>query len=161
MKLLSAKSENDWKLASEILLSVIQYLELNKKSLWKYKQADVDNLKSLYKLEELYFFGSEGDIYGMVFLQREDPLFWPEINSNESFFIHKLAVLPRYKGMGYGYKILDSVLKLARKKKIKYLRLDCDPRPGLTSYYESYGFSFVSNFMVGEFPVVKYELLAR
>lgn len=161
MKLISAKSEDDWMIASDILLNVIDHLNKMGKSLWNYRQADTAHLKEAYKLNELYFYRSENEIYGMVFIQNADPLFWPEVVPNESYFMHKLAVLPKFKGKGFGYKILDSVLELARTNGVKYVRLDCDPRAELTSYYQSYGFTFVSKAVVSGFPVVKYELLTK
>lgn len=161
MKLIRAEFEGDWELAKEVLLQVIENLDRNKKSLWTVQQADIVELKRHYRLEELYFLRSENEIYGMVFIQHKDVLFWPEIETEDSYFVHKLAVLPQYKGQDYGYKILDFILEIARINKINYVRLDCDPRPELISFYENYGFSFVSNIWVGVHPVAKFELLIK
>lgn len=161
MKLISATSEDDWVIASDILLDVIHHLNKTGKSLWAYHQADTAHLKETYKLNELHFFRSENEIFGMLFIQQTDPVFWPEVAPHESYFVHKLAVLPQFKGKGFGYKILNSVLELARINGMKYVRLDCDPRAELTSYYQNYGFTFVSNATVNGLPVVKYELLTR
>jgi GNAT superfamily N-acetyltransferase len=158
MKLINAKLESDWNLAHEIILDVIENLDSNGKSLWTRQQADINELKQHYRLDELYFLHSENITCGMVFIQSEDPLFWPEVKTGGSYFIHKLAVVPQCKGQQYGYKILDLVLELARANGIDYLRLDCDPRAELMHYYQNYGFSLVSQLMVGEYPVVKYEL---
>ncbi|HRH77919.1 MAG TPA: GNAT family N-acetyltransferase [Cellvibrionaceae bacterium] len=159
MKLISAKSEEDWVVASDILLDVIHHLNNTGKSLWTYHQADTAHLKETYELNELHFFRSEHEIYGMLFIQNNDHLFWPEVPPNESYFIHKLAILPKFKGKGFGYKILNSVVDLACTNGVKYVRLDCDPRAKLTSYYQNFGFTYVSSATVNGFPVVKYELL--
>ncbi len=146
MKLILAKLESDWDVAKEILLQVIENLDKNGKSLWQKSQVEVIELKKHYKLEDLYFLCSDSEVYGMLFIQQQDLVFWPEIKTNESYFIHKLAVLPKYKGRSYGYKTIDLVQELAKLNNIKYLRLDCDHRPELVSFYENYGFSFVSKF---------------
>lgn len=159
MNLICAKSENDWVIARDILLQVIEHLNKNGKKLWSYKQAEIADLKSRYRLEELFFLSSENEVCGMVFIQNIDPIFWSEIEIGESYFLHKLAVLPRFRGLGYGYRILDLAVNLATLNGIKYLRLDCDPRPELISYYENYGFFVVSRVFVGGLPTVKFELL--
>ena len=45
-----------------------------------------------------YFLSSENEVCGMVFIQNIDPIFWSEIEIGESYFLHKLAVLPRFGG---------------------------------------------------------------
>ena len=98
MNLICAKSENDWVIARDILLQVIEHLNKNGKKLWSYKQAEIADLKSRYRLEELFFLSSENEVCGMVFIQNIDPIFWSEIEIGESYFLHKLAVLPRFRG---------------------------------------------------------------
>ncbi|WP_323815549.1 GNAT family N-acetyltransferase [Cellvibrio sp. NN19] len=159
MKLIQAKSKEDWATASEILKKVIERLDNHGKSLWSSDQVDPAHLQKQYKLDELHFFSSENGVIGMLFIQKDDPLFWPEVFPYESYFIHKLAVLPQFMGKGYGHRILDAALELARANRVKYVRLDCDPRVELTSFYQNYGFTFVANTIVNEFPVVKYELI--
>ncbi len=159
MKLICANREEDWLIASNILLDVIHHLNQTGKPLWAKYQADTAHLKGTYNLNELHFLRSEDVNFGMLFIQKTDPLFWPEVQPNKSYFLHKLAVLPQFKGRGLGYKILNSVVDLARINGVSYVRLDCDPRTELTSYYQNFGFTFVSNTTANGIPVVKYELL--
>ncbi|MFO1368944.1 MAG: GNAT family N-acetyltransferase [Marinagarivorans sp.] len=158
MKLIRATCESDWELARKILLQAIEFLDQAGKSLWQKDQAEISALKRNYKLEELYFFGAKGEIYGMLFIQHKDLDFWSEIKEDNSLYIHKLAVLPKYKGFGYGYRAIDLVKELAELNNKKYIRLDCDCRQGLISFYEKYGFSLVSKSVLGKYQVVKYEL---
>jgi GNAT superfamily N-acetyltransferase len=161
MQLTRAKIENGWKLAEQILLQVIDHLDENGKSLWHKSQVAESALKKLYQLDELYFLRSESEAYGMAFIQCQDSVVWPEIQEEDAYYLHKLAVLPKYRGCSYGYKIIDAALNLARLHGLRYLRLDCDPRPELMAFYEAYGFVFVSVISTEQCQVVKYEIPTR
>lgn len=158
MYLIQASNQNDWSVASSLLQQVALYLDSRKKGLWSQKQVDESELRKNYKLNELFFLTDSSNILGMVFIQESDPLFWPEVEDNESIFLHKLAVLPSYKGRGFGRCIIELSIDIARQRGLNWVRLDCDVRPELTKYYENHGFSLVNFVKIGNFEVARFEL---
>ncbi len=161
MKLRRAQFESDWNLANEILTAVVHKLDQIGKSLWSESQISVQGLKDSYKLEQLYFFEENEKLLGVVFLQMEDLEFWPEILDGDSLFFHKLAIHPDYIGQRKGVIALRLIIDHARKRGLKWVRLDCDDRKELNTFYQSAGFSYVSTKQIDRFQVVKYQLLTR
>ena len=161
MYLVQASNESHWDVAENILKEVVLDLGVRGKQLWTLDQVDKEELKRRYQLDELFLLTDNLNIFGMVFIQNDDPFFWPEINQIDSMFLHKLAVLPKYQNEGLGYKIIESAIDLAKSKTIKWIRLDCDGRPELKIYYEKFGFSFVDEIQIEEFKVARYQLLVE
>ncbi len=158
MEIVQSNKHDDWNMASSILGEVIDWLDSEKKSLWSHEQVSVKRLQNSYKLTELYFFKFGREIVGLVFIQTHDPLFWPEMNGSDSIYIHKLCLLRAFKGRKYGYKAIDLIKKLGANMGRKYMRLDCDVRDDLLSFYKGNGFRFVDYRNVLGFDVARFEI---
>jgi len=101
----------------------------------------------------------DGDIAGTLKFQLDDQLFWPDLATNNSAFIHRLAVRRDYAGQGVSTALLRWAVDHARSLGRKYLRLDCDAeRARLRVLYERFGFRFHSFRQVGSYYVARYEL---
>ncbi|RYY73787.1 MAG: N-acetyltransferase [Gammaproteobacteria bacterium] len=161
MYLNQASSDTYWDTAENILREVVIDLDVRSKKLWTLDQIDKSELKKVYKIDELFLLTDNLNIFGIVFIQNRDPIFWPEVSQGDSIFLHKLAVRPQYRNQDLGFKILTYVVALAKRKKIKWLRLDCDVRPELKTYYENFGFTFVDEIRIEEFRVARYQLLVE
>ena len=79
-----------------------------------------------------------GEIAGVMILQLDDPLFWPDRPTGEAVYLHKLAVRRAYAGQGLPALLMDHAEDLARAQGRHLLRLDCDP--SLAAYYARLGF---------------------
>ena len=158
MKIEQAKSELDWTKASNLLLRVVERLNELGRSLWTFEQVSIDGLKGYYQLNELYYL-VDSDCIGVVFLQEINPFFWPEVTKNDSLYVHKLAIDPVHSGKNLGQKALHAIVDEAKKHGYRWVRLDCDDRPELHSFYQDFGFELVDIKQMGEFQVARYQLL--
>ena len=157
MILKCATGEIDWTHASEILIATVRRLNRMGKPLWTESQVSVEGLKKKYNINELFFFEEDAIKTGVVFLQRHDSLFWPEITDNESLFFHKLSIHPDYSGTNKGKTAIQLIMSYARDNGLGYVRMDCDIRPELQKFYQSNGFEYVDTRRVEPFTVTRYK----
>lgn len=157
MNIVKASNELDWVTASSLLSQVVDRLNGLERPLWAKEQVSVAGLQQSYQLEELHFL-VEDELAGLVFLQESDPLFWPEITSQDSLFIHKLAIDPARAGEQLGQKALSAITSEAKQRDFNWVRLDCDDRPELHRFYQGNGFEMIDIKQVGEFQVARYQL---
>jgi GNAT superfamily N-acetyltransferase len=95
---------------------------------------------------------------GAVRFQLRDPLFWPDLEDDESAFIHRLVVRRAFKGQGLSTALLQWAVAHARAIGKRYLRLDCDAnRARLRQLYEGFGFRLHSFRQVTSYYVARYE----
>jgi GNAT superfamily N-acetyltransferase len=101
----------------------------------------------------------DGAIAGTLKFQLADHLFWPDLATDDSAFIHRLAVRRNCAGRGVSTALLGWAVGHARSLGKQYLRLDCDAeRARLRDLYERFGFRFHSFRQVGSYYVARYEL---
>lgn len=159
MEIAKATNSSDWTNASEILCRVVDRLARLDRHLWTMDQVSTQGLKESYSLEDLHFLMQNDRRIGVVFLQESDPMFWPEINENDSLFVHKLALEPTSQGIGNGKIAITKVLRTADARGLSWLRLDCDDRSELHRFYQQCGFDFVDIKEMPAFAVARYQLL--
>jgi len=101
----------------------------------------------------------DGDIAGALKFQLDDHLFWPDLATDDSAFIHRLAVRRNYAGQGVSAALLGWAVDHARSLGKQSLRLDCDAeRARLRDLYERFGFRLHSFRQVGSYYVARYAL---
>ena len=66
------------------------------------------------------------EVAGTLRFQLEDPLFWPDLPSGRSAFVHRLVVRRAFKGRGVSQALLAWAVERAREEGREALRLDCD-----------------------------------
>lgn len=100
----------------------------------------------------------DGEVAGALKFQLEDRLFWPDLEREDSAFIHRLVVRRRHQGLGVSTALMQWAASRAQQLGKRYLRLDCDAnRPKLRALYERFGFRFHSFRQVGAYYVARYE----
>ncbi len=100
----------------------------------------------------------DGKPAGVLKFQLEDLLFWPDVPSGQSAYVHRLAVKREFAGGGVSTALLRWAVERARSLGKKYLRLDCEAsRPKLRAVYERFGFRHHSDRQVGPYFVSRYE----
>jgi GNAT superfamily N-acetyltransferase len=98
---------------------------------------------------------------GVVRVQLEDPLFWPEATQGDAIYLHRLAVRRRYSGGGVSSALLNWAVNHARELGRNFVCLDCAAdRPSLRQVYERFGFRFHSDRDMGSFRVARYQFRA-
>ena len=146
--------------ASAIAEEAARWLAATGREMWGPEDYSPEALRPSIEAGELYLAKINGEPVGMMVLQWEDPLYWPDVPAGESAFVHRLAVKRSVAGKGVSYALLDWAKRAARQAGRKYLRLDCDPeRPRLCAFYESAGFARHSVRAVEGYPVVRYQLV--
>jgi GNAT superfamily N-acetyltransferase len=107
---------------------------------------------------EFFIADMDGEVAGALKFQLEDRLFWPDLERDDSAFIHRLVVRRRHKGLGVSTALMQWSASRARQLGKQHLRLDCDAnRPKLRALYEGFGFRFHSFRQVGAYYVARYE----
>ena len=158
MELLKAENGRSWNQSSDILLAVARNLAQKGHPLWTENQLSQEGLQSAYTLDELHFLVQANDVVGVTFLQQSDKLFWPEIKTRDSMFLHKFAIHPAYSGQRLGQQAIILIKNEAINRGCSWLRLDCDNRQPLHTFYKGCGFKFVDLRQVADFRVARYEM---
>jgi len=144
--------------ASAVMSAAAQDLRERGMELWVPEQlarehvfADVD------PCEVITGYLSGKPVAAMI-LTFHDPQFWPNVASNTSSFIHKLAVIPSCQGSGLAGQMVDYAIGVTLSRGIHTTRLDCSAdRPKLCAVYEDMGYHKVGERMIGPYPTAFYE----
>lgn len=149
---------------SSILLEAAQWLEAEGMPMWRPEFLRPDRVGPDIAAG-LFVLAREGaEPAGTFKFQLSDPIFWPELDGDDSAFVHRLAVRREFAGRGVSTAMLDWARERARSLGRSYLRLDCDARrPRLRAFYERNGFIHHSELRVmGEagqwFECARYEV---
>lgn len=151
------QSAADAQVASDILIEAAKWLASRNQSLWDRESLRPERIQDITGNTTIYLARLDGQPIGTFLLLREDPDYWPEAPPGEAFYLHKLAVRRAVAGSGVAREILESAINITHAAGRSLLRLDCAPRPQLCAFYESASFTYLSDQMVGEFTVRRYQ----
>ena len=142
-----------------ILIDAAAWVEqLDGTTMWVDDELAEGRIASEVDAGLFYVAECDGGIAGVLKFQLDDQLFWPDATNN-SAFIHRLAVRRNYAGRGVSTALLGWAVDHARSLGRQYLRLDCDAeRARLRDVYERFGFRVHSFRQVGSYYVARYEL---
>ena len=130
--------------------------------MWDESELDAGRIARETAAGQFFVAEIDGDPAGAVRFQLEDQLFWPDLDGDDSAFIHRLVVRRRYKGLGVATALMGWAVSHARSMGKRYLRLDTDAsRPKLRELYERFGFQFHSFRQVGPYYVARYQYPLR
>ena len=145
-------------IAADILSEAAQWLTERGIPLWPPGEISPERLAPLAERGELYLAFSDSAAQGTLILQEEDALFWPDEPAGESLFLHKLAISRAAAGTGIAQRMIESAADEARRRRKRYLRLDCDAnRPPLHRFYQSAGFTLHSERDMGRWRAARYQ----
>ena len=148
----------DVHIVSEILIEAESWLERRGIPLWNVNDLSVECLREdvasgFYILAE-----ANGKSAGTFKYVMMDPLCWPDVNDDESAFIHRVAVRREYAGGTVSTAMLKWAIDSTRALGRRYLRLDCEiSRNKLRKIYEQFGFQYHSDKHVGSYHVARYQ----
>jgi GNAT superfamily N-acetyltransferase len=126
--------------------------------MWDEGELAPDRVDADIAAGQFFIADVDGEAAGAVIFQLEDQLFWPDLEQNDSAFLHRLVVRRRYRGLGVSTALMQWARSRASELGKQYLRLDCDAdRPKLRRLYEEFGFQFHSFRHVGPYYVARYE----
>lgn len=145
--------------AIRIMQEVAEWCEKTGRSMWRIDMLSRDILLQGLQAENFYVGKVGNDNAATMILQWQDSLFWPQINKDDSGFIHKLCVRRIYSGQGLSGKMVAYAIEECKKKGIKYLRLDTGwRRRKLCNLYESLGFVKVGKKTIDDMDYALYEM---
>jgi len=128
-------------------------------TLWGPEETSYEDLLRVAQADELVMGRVDGKAASCMYLHHEDRLFWPQARPGEAFYIHRLAVARKFKGIGFSRAMLDWSVEEARRAGRTHLRLDCEPRPKLLAIYRNADFLRIDPepIQVGRHFVVRHE----
>jgi GNAT superfamily N-acetyltransferase len=161
--LIRPATPDDAPAVSALLTDAAKWVEhLDGTTMWVEDELAEDRIASEVDAGLFVVADCDGGIAGALKFQLQDQLFWPDLASDDSAFVHRLAVRREYAGQGVSTDLLQWAVDRARSLGRQYLRLDCDAdRSRLRDVYERFGFRLHSFRQVGAYYVARYELALR
>ncbi len=148
----------DAPLVEEMLLEAARWVDALGVVMWdegelRREEIEADVTAGMYRIAEV-----DGVAAGAIRFQFEDRLFWPDLDEDDSAFVHRLVVRRAFKGKGVSMALLAWAVEHTRASGKRWLRLDCDAeRTKLRQLYEAFGFRFHSYRQVTSYYVARYE----
>lgn len=145
-----AATEHDLATVSSILTEAGEWLRRNGKGMWRPDETAPEAIASQVR-DGLFFLALvDGAPLGALRFQLSDPKCWPDLDGDDSAFVHRLAVRRAAAGTGLSAAMLAWAAARARSLGRDFLRLDCDPgRAALVALYERCGFRLHSVVTLG------------
>ena len=115
----------DQKIFPNLYEQVKDKMHSNGIDIW-YRRYPYCEFYKYIKEKSLYVLEINGEVAGAFRLSRfdSDEKFFEWANKNsEAIYFSKMAILPKFNGMGYGKKIINFIEEYAKQNKIKYIRL--------------------------------------
>ena len=76
-----------------------------------------------------------------------DKIIWRNLDTGNSIYLHRIVVNPEFKGQRLFGSILERVVKHAREKGVRSIRMDTwAANPVIINYYKSFGFDVIENY---------------
>jgi GNAT superfamily N-acetyltransferase len=145
--------------AIAILLEAAAWLESRGEPLWLPDEIDTGSVRRDVEHGKYVLAFAGEDAAGTARITPTDELFWPEALPGEALYVHRLAVRRRHAGGRVSSAILDFARAEARAAGCGFVRLDTDAfRPRLRRVYETFGFVFRDERVVGPHTVARYEI---
>jgi GNAT superfamily N-acetyltransferase len=143
---------------ADILGEATRWLADRGMMMWQMDELSPSRLADEVNSGLFFLAERDGEAAGTIRFQLEDKLFWPDIEQDDSAFIHRLAVRRRFAGGDLSTALILWAIAHAHSLGRRYLRLDCEAsRLRLREIYERIGFRFHSNRQVGPYFVARYE----
>ena len=120
--------------------------------------SDIKWVQEGFEQGEFYFLEhKEWGTVGMVRIQVDDVLYWGK-QEEQALYVHSLIIRSSFSGKGIGVQVIDRILGMAAKRKILWLRLDCNSsNPRLCKYYEDQNFKQVGTKHFEDFSCNLYQ----
>ena len=149
---------SDAAVVHRLLLEAAGWVDALGVVMWEDGELEFDAVEHDVLAGQFFVADHNGTIAGAIRFQTEDRLFWPDLQQEDSAFVHRLVVSRAFKGAGVSTALLEWAVSHARALDKAWLRLDCDnDRPKLKELYERFGFRFHSTRQVGPYYVSRYE----
>ncbi|WP_322908020.1 GNAT family N-acetyltransferase [Paenibacillus campi] len=115
---------------------------------------------SYFAEREVYVAECAGELAGMFTLQAGDEEYWQHQNDKEYWYLHRLTVAHKFRGLAIGAYMLDQAVQMAAARGSKGLRLDCLAElVPLNRFYQRHDFRYMGTHNVNGKQANLYEKL--
>ncbi|NMO95925.1 GNAT family N-acetyltransferase [Paenibacillus lemnae] len=137
--------EGEEKIMFQLLTAVAEDMVIQQRNQWIPDMFSMDLMREYLKEREVWILYDNDTPAGMFTLQDSDPAYWGERNHPDYSYLHRFAILPQYRGMELGSRMIDFAENRSKQQKKRGLRLDCVSHlPSLNEYYQGLGYHFVA-----------------
>jgi len=95
---------------------------------WDEKYPSIDILQKDIELEQIWKIGEENTILGIIVLTEIEDEEYKKVKwltkNGKSLYVHRLAVNPKFQGLGYAQKLMNFTEKFAKENNYSSIRLD-------------------------------------
>ena len=95
---------------------------------WNDKYPNIETFKNDIVNKDLYVLVSANEILGCVSITFEMDDFYKKIdwisNTNKNIYVHRLAIHPKYQGLGYAKKMMSFIENMGVENMCESIRLD-------------------------------------
>jgi ribosomal protein S18 acetylase RimI-like enzyme len=95
---------------------------------WNDKYPNIETFKKDIINKDLYVLVTENEILGCVSITFEMDDFYKKIdwisNTNKNIYVHRLAIHPKYQGLGYAKKMMSFIENMGVENMCESIRLD-------------------------------------
>jgi GNAT superfamily N-acetyltransferase len=158
---------NEKDLIEILYLLKVCITDMNKKGLkhWNSAYPDTESVIRDIKEKRIYLLKDNAVCKGMVTISKEEPpeykeIKWSESGGSKPLYMHRMAIHPKWQGMGFARLLIDFAHDFARKNGYTTLRLDVfSPSGRARQLYEKQDFREVGAFHADyqKHPYICYE----
>ena len=135
-----------------ILKNVAEDLRDNKISQWTQwlspQASDIKWISDKIESQAFFFVLINNEMAGMFSLSDSDEKYWGK-QKIKAKYLHSLTTLTKYKGTGFGKKVVKKIKTDLKDTDYKFLRLDCiSTNTHLKEYYQSQGFTYLKTIQI-------------
>lgn len=110
-------------------------------NLWTVANTRWNILEKSYNITDFFVYTIGEEIAGCMALTDADVQYWPDIPEGNAIYLHKLAVLRKYAGIGVSNKLIQYAKNVAIEQCVPAVRLDCSAnQEKIRNLYERQGF---------------------
>ena len=152
----SRKGEAD--VVASVLGEAAEWLRRRGDPLWDASEVSAKSIQAEVDSGDYVLAFVADQAAGTARVRREDALHWPDVAAGEALYLHRLAVRRFYAGGPVSRAIVEWASTSAEELGCRFLRLDCDAsRHRLRALYESMGFVFHSERVVGPYTAARFQ----
>lgn len=141
-----------------ILRATAEQMVKDGRNQWIPELFSLELMDEYLRDREVILLRHEDQPAGMFTLQESDASYWRERNDTRYCYLHRLAVLPAYRGLQLGNRMIAFGENHAARKGKAGLRLDCVTHlDTLNAYYQRQGYCFIAEQDMGGRIVNLYE----
>lgn len=145
---------NDVVLIQGILKQTAQWLKSIGSTQWSEILEGKDNHNTPLAIErgEVYYATMDNQVAGMFILWNKqsswDKEMWGYDHNQEWLYLHRVNIVREYAGTSVAQQMIEEAKKVAVKKQVKGIRLDCMAEKNyLNNLYQGVGFTFVKKII--------------